>query len=255
MCCFSQEVGLISNTNIFARGSNGSQYLVYQMTYAADQELAMVLTLPVTPKPREDAVRFINLEAYPMFFEDMQRGFPSRGLRGGASLDLSESALKVHDVGMYEASFVPTMADFCRLDSRFQIPPHTWAKLPAYHDYGFAVFKLKATSDPQEVHPMAFEFPRRNSDLLYFPTLHIHDGKVHPAAQFDHMLYCQPNDEVEEHLHDWHRSSFTADKFMDVESAQGVIVADAYIWRIALRGKRRNTDSYVGNGGVVPIAV
>jgi hypothetical protein len=81
-------------------------------------------------------------------------------------------------------------------------------------DFGFAVFKLKPAADPKEVHPLAFEFPRRN-DLLYFPTLHIHDGEIHPNAQFDHMLYCQPNHGMEECLSNWHRSSLVADQFMD----------------------------------------
>ena len=160
------------------------------MTYAASHELAMVLPLPVPPRPRDDAVRFINLEAYPLFFEHLQLGFPSRSAVAAGALDLSESELEVHDVGIYEATFVPSIADFSRLDFRFQIPQHIWAKLPAYQDFGFAVFKLKPTAAPQEVHPVAFEFPRRN-DLLYFPTLHIHDGEIHPDSQFDHMLYCQ----------------------------------------------------------------
>jgi hypothetical protein len=190
MCCFSQEVGLVSDTNIFARGNNGSQFLVYQMTYTAVRELAMVLPLPVPPSSREDAVRFINLQAYPKFFEDLQRGFPSRSVFAAGAVMLSTPALKVHDVGKYEASFVPALDDFSRLDPRFQIPRHVWDKLPAYHDFGFAVFKLKPASDPQEVHPMAFEFPCRN-DLLYFPTLHIQDGEIHQDAIFDHMLLLQ----------------------------------------------------------------
>ncbi len=255
MCCFSQDVGLVSDTNIFARSFNGSQFLVYQMTYAAAHELAMVLPLPVPPKPRADTIRFINLEAYPLFFEHMQLGFPSRSPLAAATLDLSEPELEVHDVGMYEASFVPAMSDFSRLDSRFQIPQYVWAKLPAYHDYGFAVFKLKPASDPQEVHPMAFEFPRRNSDLLYFPTLHIHDGDIHPEAQFDHMLYCQSDNGMEEHLVDWHRSSFASDRFMDVDATQDIVVPGVHVWQLPLIGKRQNTDSFVGIGGAVPIAV
>lgn len=255
MCCFSQEVGLVSNTNIFARGSNGSQFLVYQMTYAAANELAMVLPLPVPPSPREDAVRFINLESYPLFFDHMQIGFPSRSPVAAGAFDLSEPELDVHDVGMYEASFVPTIADFSRLDSRFQIPQHVWAKLPAYQDFGFAVFKLKPASVPHEVHPMAFEFPRRNSDLLYFPTLHIHDGKIHPDAEFDHMLYCQPDQRMEDYLVDWRRSSSVSDNFMDLDATQNIVVGGVHVWRLPLRGKLQNTDSLVGSGGVVPIAV
>jgi hypothetical protein len=47
MCCFSQQVGHVANTNIFARGVNGKQLLVYSMSYRAAADLAMVLPLPV----------------------------------------------------------------------------------------------------------------------------------------------------------------------------------------------------------------
>ncbi|HEV2667833.1 MAG TPA: hypothetical protein VG324_23150, partial [Blastocatellia bacterium] len=82
MCCFSQPVELVADTNIFARSDNGRQFLVYSMSYAAPTDLAMILPLPVPPDPSEDAVRFINLQRYPTFFSDMRRGFPPRILLG-----------------------------------------------------------------------------------------------------------------------------------------------------------------------------
>jgi hypothetical protein len=30
-------------------------------------------------------------------------------------------------------------------------------------------------------------------DKLFFPTVHIHDGKMQVRAGFDHVLYAQPN--------------------------------------------------------------
>jgi hypothetical protein len=41
------------------------------------------------------------------------------------------------------------------------------------------------------IHPMALSFRTRNSTALFFPTAHVHDGSVHPVAQFDHSLYAQ----------------------------------------------------------------
>ena len=41
------------------------------------------------------------------------------------------------------------------------------------------------------MHPMAFEFPRCDPNYLFFPTVHVHDGRVHSKAKFDHALYCQ----------------------------------------------------------------
>ncbi|MGH9902934.1 MAG: hypothetical protein ACRD68_14095, partial [Pyrinomonadaceae bacterium] len=129
MCCFSQAVEVVSNTNIFARAVDGRQFLVYGMSYAAASDLAMVLPLPVPPNSPEDAVRFINLERYPDFFADMRRGFPepvaaAQGL--ARSYFTAAPKLKVHDVGSFEASFVPRAEDFDRLDARFRIPRAVW---------------------------------------------------------------------------------------------------------------------------------
>lgn len=174
MCCFSQPVERVSDTSIFARSENGRQYLVYGMSYAAPQDLAMVLPLPVPLNSREDAVLFINLERYPDFFDDMREGFPRRievALGGDAPISVERPRLQVHDVGLFEASFVPRIEDFERLDERFRIPRSAWDELPAYRDYGFAVFKLKGTAVARHVHPMALSFPRRSPKLLFFPTV------------------------------------------------------------------------------------
>ena len=57
-----------------------------------------------------------------------------------------QAALKVHSVGKFVASFVPSQSDFDRLDPQFVIPKESWAKLPEYQDFGFAVFQLKELS-------------------------------------------------------------------------------------------------------------
>jgi hypothetical protein len=45
---FSREVDLVAGTSIFARGDGNSQFLVYDMTYSAAEDLAMILPLPTT---------------------------------------------------------------------------------------------------------------------------------------------------------------------------------------------------------------
>jgi hypothetical protein len=275
MCLFSQPVELVSDTNIFARSANGRQFLVYSMSYAAAADLAMVLTLPVPPNSAEDAVRFINLKRYPEFFEDLRGGFPSppecRAVAG--SISAGAPKLRVHDVGDFEASFVPRIDDFRRLDERFRIPPDVWDRLPAYQDYGCAVFKLKAslsrqfaglrrrlfgtiseegTRKPRPVHPMAFTFPRRSPELLYFPTVHVHDREVHPDAVFDHTLYCQPDAATDDYLEGWEPSGQVASEFIDVARAEGIVDPNQCCWRVPLEGRRQNKDTLVGRGGARP---
>jgi hypothetical protein len=269
-------VELVADTNIFARSANGRQFLVYSMSYAARVELAMVLPLPVPPNPAEDAVTFIDLQRYPDFFDDMRTGFPprmlvTRSLSAGAAF-LDAPKLRVHAVGDFEASFVPRIDDFSRVDERFRIPPDVWARLPAYHDYGFAVFKLKASDSPWfggglrkllgrpkdgkrkalGVHPMAFLFPRRNPELLYFPTVHVHDREVHAHAMFDHTLYCQPDDVMDGYLQGWERSLLPPSRFMDIDRAQGIVDPRYCCWRCPLEGRLENKDTLVGKGGTLP---
>jgi len=247
MCIFSPRVSAVANTKIFARNAtNERQFLAYAMQYNADSELAMILPLPVTPSAPEDAVRFIDLSGYAEFFDDMAKGFILPQPAGhGPRLYLSNyQSLVVHEVGNFEASFVPQLSDFGRLDRRFRLPARAWEQLPQYADYGFAVFKLKQGT--RKVHPMAFEFPRRNPRELFFPTVHIHDGRVREKALFDHTLYCQ----TQQRQDGWMISSdelpavhpTPAGRFMDAARAQGLIDPEAPIQMNSLFGMLANRD-------------
>jgi hypothetical protein len=244
MCCFSGKVDLVADTNIFARASkDGRQFLVYSMRFKADSDLAMILPI-LTPKDSpEDAVKFINLEKYPTFFDDMNEAFPKPPTRSRVPA-LTDSPpkkeLAVVEVGKFVASFVPTLKDFARLDKQFRLPDSVWEKLPQYKDFGFAVFKLKKPEkDSQKVHPMAFEFPRDDKKILFFPTVHIHDGTVPAQAKFDHALYCQ----VEESAPSgWEESPGLAEGTMKVKETLGIVASGAHIYRKQMRGVFENKD-------------
>jgi hypothetical protein len=248
MCCFSGPVKSVSATNIFARmGEAGRQFLVYSMTVNMTKPLAMVLPLPVKKGSDEKSVRFINLEDYKNFFFDLDAGFPkpltlaTDSIPIVAAMPASARKLEVVQVGNFEASFVPTVKDFNRLDKRFKLPPVLFTKLPDYAHYGFAVFKLKPGS--QTVHPMAFEFPTAQ-EKLFFPTVHIHDGKVHARATFDHVLYCQPSESARLKLKDWEESEKLAARFVDIKKSTGIVLADEHCYKRELRGMLTNKDTF-----------
>ena len=251
MCCFSGPVESVTNTNIFARSVDGGrQLLVYAMNFSTKNDVAMILPLPVPAGVAEDAVRFISLKEYKEFFRDLKRGFPEpRFLSAGGTRAAKPEAvpaaapLKVVDVGEFEASFVPTLKDFSRLDARFRLPDQTWEQLPSYKGYGFAVFKLK--KEATSAHPMAFEFPRADASKVFFPTVHIHDGQVHPQADFDHTLYCQKREGERTSLPDWRESPLLAAEFMQFQKAQGIIDAQAHCYMKRLAGQRKNEDVLV----------
>jgi hypothetical protein len=252
MCCFSQPVISVSATNIFARGGkDGRQFLAYSMTVNSKHNLAMVLPLPVKIGATEKSVHFISLSGYPDLFADLRSGFPEPSTRSKSVTGTDSIApppagmLEVVRVGSFEASFVPTLKDFSRLDKRFRLPDGVWKQLPRYKDYGFAVFKLK--SGERKVHPMAFSFPRRDTKTLFFPTVHIHDGKVHAEAEFDHVLYCQPREQEPLQVRDWRESPGNAAKFVKVDKAKGLVAADQHCYQKLMHGMLPNRDTLVAN--------
>ncbi len=251
LCCFSRPVQRVARTRIFARPTYaGRQVVVYAMELTAAESLAMILPVPVKAGSDPQEFKFISLEAYPEFFEDLNLGFPvpppPLAMPAENALSARAFKLEVVSVGAFEASFVPTQSDFARLDARFRIDPTIWRKLPGYERMGFAVFQLKAGK--QRVHPMCFGFPRAEVSKLFFPTLHIHDGKVHERENFDHELYAQGNGEQVPDVLNWEESRGWAGQFMKMERTAGILNRDAHVYRRKLRGKLSNEDTYVALG-------
>jgi hypothetical protein len=275
MCCFSGPVASVRNTRIFARlGGGGTQLLAYQMEYSSKaDENAMILPLPVRTPATEASVRFIDLGGYPGFFADLESGFPVRPpltfARSKGLETVTASAaphLAVQEVGDYVASFVPSMKDFERLDPRFRISADTWAKLPGYADYGFAVFQLKSREG--RPHPMAFELTSRLDGQVYFPTVHIHDGEVHDKESFDHALYLQEAafdavvGDYEDHdatdvATGFVRSDRAAGEIVKMGLAQGLVDGALLVHKRELKGSLPNEDQLVGmpQASIVPPSV
>lgn len=180
------------NTKIFARMDDRYQYLAYQMDFSSTNDVAMILPIPTPVNPAEDVIHFIDFKNHSGFFDHLHQLFveQSRSMTLGFSKGVSRSLLKVHDVGNFKATFVPTLSDFDRVDKQFKFDSKVWDNLPQYADWSFVVFKLKAGTST--VHPMVFKFPSRFTDRVYFPTMHIHDGEIHAVEMFNHKLYYQP---------------------------------------------------------------
>jgi hypothetical protein len=247
------------------------------MTVEVPDSLAMVLPIPTPPSPAEDAVLFVDASSCPMFFDDLDVLFPMERMalggpmpgRGGFG---APQTLVVHDVGDFEASFVPSLRDFARLDPRFRMPDNVWSQLPQYADWSFCVFKLRATpgpaasssssssssstsstssfwkfftpedppipSVPKKRHPMVFDFPRRNPSQIFFPTVHVHDGAVHPTAHFDHTLYAQlDNPRIPE---DWEPAESPTERL--APRAKGYVRPERPMFRRRIEGTHPNRD-------------
>ncbi|WP_068265178.1 hypothetical protein [Rubripirellula obstinata] len=224
------------------------------MNYESSNQNAMILPLPVKQPSDGESLRFINLKDYDAFFDDLADGFPFSSppsIGCSAPFDpASRHDLEVFEVGNYIASFVPTLPDFDLLDSRFKLPNEIWESIPEYQNFGFAVFQLAAGS--LKPHPMAFEFQSVASDL-FFPTIHIHDGKIHESEKFDHILYVQhagldskvfgyENSNVEDKSTGLIRSKYVASRFCDIDKSAGLIDGNLLLHRKIIRGDLPNSD-------------
>ena len=260
MCCFSTRTE-VHGTRIFARlTTQGTQMLAYQMQYTAEAPTAMILPLPVASPADDTSVQWKSLKEYDTFFGDLAAGFPAepppQSLFGSRSKSAVAAAapLPIHEVGDFVATFVPSMKDFSRLDPRFVIASDVWAKIPEYRDYGFAVFQLKSLSGTP--HPIAFEFRTRLRDVVYFPTVHIHDGTVHPQGSFDHALYLQDRrfdarvgsydgPTAADRSTGYVRSKDTLASFADVGRGAGLLDGGLLVHRTTMQGMLPNQDTLV----------
>jgi hypothetical protein len=260
MCCFTVVTPLgfiaklftkpvhVSKTNIFARRTaENRQVLAYGMNLESSVEMAMVLPLPVAFGSGEDAVRFIDLSATPRMFEDLASLFAIEMFaqrKGGFRLNLSiPKKLVVHDVGAFVASYVPTREDFSRLDERFRLPSALFDAVPHYHDYGFAVFQLKPGK--VTVHPMAFEFPTRSPEKIFFPTVHVHDGRFHATAKFDHALYYQHPRVPEPRFGGGTFGSDEVSWIAPSKSYAGIVDEKKALVRRKMRARSANEDTWI----------
>jgi hypothetical protein len=211
MCCFSRPIAEVSGTSIFVRLDGNRQALAYQMRLSSAEDVAMILPLPTAPGHGATAVEFV---------------------------DLSE-------VGAYDASFVPAIADFARLDARFRLPDAVLGRVPAYSDYGFAVFKLR--KGEAEVHPLALRFVTRTPSRLFFPTVHVHHGDLPDEASFDHSLYLQtPAHEPP----NWEKAPRSVASAMNLgnilrrDPTRGLIARDWPLYRLRISGMHPNRDRW-----------
>lgn len=86
---------------------------------------------------------------------------------------------------------------------------------------------------------MAFTFPTARPRDIFFPTLHIHDGKIHEKEEFDHTLYCQASGQD---LARWRESPRPAVAFAKCGLTQGLILPEQHVYRQQLKGRLDNAD-------------
>lgn len=142
MCIFSGSVNFVRSTRIFARIENLRQAIIYDMHLPNPSDLAMVLPVPINQKTGENAMEFVDLSGYPYLFTDLESCFQQKIARATAySID---TPLTVQQVGVFEASYVPSGNDFGRLDKRFRLNRDLLNQLPTVRDLRLCGFPIKS---------------------------------------------------------------------------------------------------------------
>lgn len=247
MCIFTGPVQSVNGTRIFTGElDDGTHGCVYSMKANIRKPVAMVLPIPVADRV-EDAIEFVNLEKCKDFFKELENCWEvylTKSFSRGIGVASSNRSLKVHDVGQYIASFVPTGLHFKKLDERFRLKPDTIAAFKGYKDFSYVVFQLKESQSESDFHPMAFKYKSTNPDELFFPTVHIHDdGDYHAKAHYDHVIYAQPKTQYPQWRGIWKKSDYYPSyKFKEIEKAEGLVHPDRHLFKLSLFSNLPNHD-------------
>lgn len=218
MCIINEEVDDVNSTQIYASldKSGKRQLTIYSNKIVTEKDNAMIL-----PVPNPQSVSFVDLSDYTSIFDDFQRSFIKRltlsntsKSRGFPSMNCVNDTLAVHNVGSYQASIVPSLSDFNKLDkSIFTINPEVFTILQKNYSstFGYIVCKLKKGT--HAYHPFAYThdtymienqfslmdlfYNKQKKPLLFIPTrhyhTHVHFSHKNNNSEFvddwDHIIY------------------------------------------------------------------
>ena len=185
MCVIVGGVQHVANTKILvAPMRRGHQLTVYQNQVDMTNPTAMILPFPYGNKGAE----LIDLSGYPQIFDDLSRAFSKYELVGVNNSYSSAKTIKVHQVGSYSVSIVPTIDDFDRLQHHvFSLDPNLSGilrgKYPVHAGFIVCLMNMNA-----KFHPIAYVTRRLRSQQLFVPTYHYH-GHIETHPDWDHEIY------------------------------------------------------------------
>ena len=91
---------------------------------------------------------------------------------------------------------------------------------------------------------MALRFQTRTPKQLYFPTTHVHNGRVEPRAGFDHHLYWQARQGAQAEASD-QTTSIPAATHMDLTRTKGLIDGQLPVFLRRVFGEQDNRDTLI----------
>ena len=180
---------------------------MYQVDYAAEDDAGLIL--PCLPRPAHQRMLFVLLtwSAIPIFSPTWTRDFPIPC--GWLPLKAKPAMMRVPKL-----FFCRPLQIFQAWKNRSASRKRHGTNCPNTTTLGLQFSKSAPTH--LCARRIALEFPMRNPNLLYFPTLHIRNGEAAEEANFDLDLFCQARA-------GWLRTYDVASSFMDMDKAKGVL--------------------------------
>eukprot|EP01102_Stenamoeba_stenopodia_P005525 TRINITY_DN1628_c0_g2_i1.p2 TRINITY_DN1628_c0_g2~~TRINITY_DN1628_c0_g2_i1.p2 ORF type:complete len:313 (-),score=74.98 TRINITY_DN1628_c0_g2_i1:1881-2819(-) len=216
----------ISNTEIFVAPTvDNNQWTVYanrvnkkkkmkkkkgdvegeQEDGAKREQPTEAMILPVVSYDKGKDIQLVDLTTMGKMFEEMDTIFRPPKINWaeivtfimcgccllGGETEVPPLPLKVHRVGSYQVSVVPSKEDFELLDKDVFMLDSNVAKLfsDKYStDFAFVVCKL--VNNGATYHPIGYISPRlRDEGALFIPTYHFHGKPDDKKADWDHAIY------------------------------------------------------------------
>jgi hypothetical protein len=206
MCCINEDA-LVSDTQLLvASNSNKTSQLT---VYSNNVDTNSTNNMMILPVPNPETIKFIDLSDYTRLFRDLNLNFIkqyAKGSRGAVFLNSYSSSLKVHEVGSYLATIVPTHQQLNNIDRNTfgTVNKFLSDTLSKYYqkdvddNFGYIVCKLK--SGNHGYHPFAYTHKIANDGKLFVPTRHLHG-----SSDFNSMF---GNSNNEQHA-DWDHQIFS----------------------------------------------
>lgn len=216
MGLFDRSMTYRARTSLFARRVSVTHQVLVFAEVGPDSEgerPIIVLPLPVPASAQASDVRFLDLSTSPGFFDQLDRAFPpeeylprtSQGPGGGSAGGSAPSDGPRPPAGAYAAHYVASAAELTALGTAKSDPVDLGAIAARYPQHGFAIFeldpkprswlaRLTSTLAGRGRAPVGLEFPSRDPERLYFPSLHLASVDISRPLPYDHAYYIQADD-------------------------------------------------------------
>jgi hypothetical protein len=141
-------------------------------------------------------VQLLDLSKDAFKFEDLDKCFPTfvplvQEKLNVASALRGRHALEVHQVGAYQMSVAPTLADLNRIDaSVFTVPANITELMATHYGKGFA-FVICVFDPTKEIkpHPIGYVHDWLAPSKMFVPCRHEHGHGTPEKERFDHRIY------------------------------------------------------------------